>query len=142
MSFVQLSPVSMPQPPVSGPLIDSFGRMHSDLRISVTDRCNIRCFYCMPEHGAKFSPVSSLLSFQQITRFVSAALPLGIRKIRLTGGEPLLRAKLLGLIAGLNELRGIRDLALTTNAVLLRNAARPLYDAGLPRSNIHLDTTD
>jgi GTP 3',8-cyclase len=142
MSLVQLATAPVPQPPVSGPLMDSFRRIHSDLRISVTDRCNIRCFYCMPEHGATFSPVSSLLSFQQITRFVSTALPLGIRKIRLTGGEPLLRPKLPDLIAALNQLHAIKDLALTTNAVLLRHAARPLYDAGLRRLNIHLDTMD
>jgi GTP 3',8-cyclase len=142
MSLVQLSPVSVPQPPLSGPLTDTFGRIHSDLRISVTDRCNIRCFYCMPEHGATFSPASSLLTFQQISRFVSTALPLGIRKIRLTGGEPLLRPKLPDLIAALHQHPGIKDLALTTNAVLLRHAARPLYDAGLRRLNIHLDTMD
>jgi GTP 3',8-cyclase len=142
MSLVQLSPVSVPEPPFSGPLIDSFGRVHSDLRISVTDRCNIRCFYCMPEQGAQFAPVSSLLTFQQITRFVSTALPLGVRKIRLTGGEPLLRPKLPELIGALDQLHGIKDLALTTNAVLLRNTARPLYDAGLRRLNIHLDTMD
>jgi cyclic pyranopterin phosphate synthase len=96
----------------------------------------------MPETGAKFAPVSSQLTFQQITRFVSTALPLGIRKIRLTGGEPLLRPKLPELIGALNQLSGIKDLALTTNAVLLRDAARPLYDAGLRRLNIHLDTID
>src|SRR5581483_7020513 len=115
--LVQFGPRLAPQPPLFGPLIDSFGRVHSDLRISVTDRCNIRCFYCMPEQGAEFSPVSSLLSFQQIVRFVSAALPLGISKIRLTGGEPLVRPKLPDLIAALRQLNGIRDLALTTNAV-------------------------
>jgi cyclic pyranopterin phosphate synthase len=122
--------------------MDTFGRVHSDLRISVTDRCNIRCFYCMPEHGAKFSPAPSLLNFRQIVRFVSTALPLGISKIRLTGGEPLLRPKLPDLIAALNELKGIRDLALTTNGVLLAGAAKSLYDAGLRRLNIHLDTLD
>ncbi len=140
--LVQLAPPPIPQPPLAGPLIDSFGRTHSDLRISVTDRCNIRCFYCMPEHGAEFSPISSLLSFRQIVRFVSTALPLGISKIRLTGGEPLLRPKLPDLIAALQQLDGIRDLALTTNAVLLAAAAKPLYDAGLRRLNIHLDTLD
>ncbi len=140
--LVQLAPPPIPQPPLAGPLIDSFGRVHSDLRISVTDRCNIRCFYCMPEHGAEFSPVSSLLSFGQIVRFVSTALPLGISKIRLTGGEPLLRPKLPDLIAALEQLDGIRDLALTTNAVLLAGAAQSLYDAGLRRLNIHLDTLD
>ncbi len=80
--------------PRSGQLLDSFGRVHSDLRISVTDRCNIRCFYCMPEEGAEFAPRVSLLSFAEIERFVQAALPLGITKIRLTGGEPLLRPRL------------------------------------------------
>lgn len=141
-SLVQLGPISAPQPPLSGPLLDTFGRTHSDLRISVTDRCNIRCFYCMPEHGAKFAPISSLLSFSQITQFVSIAVSLGVRKIRLTGGEPLLRPKLPQLIRELDEIAGIRDLALTTNAVLLADAAQGLYDAGLRRLNIHLDTLD
>lgn len=129
-------------PPTSGPLTDSFGRIHSDLRISVTDRCNIRCFYCMPEQGGDFMPISSLLSYPQITRFVSTAVRLGITKVRLTGGEPLIRPRLPHLIAALSEIGAIRDLALTTNGVLLKNAARPLFDAGLRRLNIHLDTLD
>ena len=128
--------------PLDGPLIDSFGRVHSDLRISLTDRCNIRCFYCMPESGAEFLPISSLLTFGQITRFISIAIPLGINKIRLTGGEPLLRPKLPELIASIAQLRGIDDLALTTNGVLLEAAAKPLFEAGLRRLNIHLDTLD
>jgi GTP 3',8-cyclase len=140
--LIQLAPAPVPRGPLAGPLIDSFGRTHSDLRISVTDRCNIRCFYCMPEQDAKFLPTRSILSFDQIVRFVSVALPLGIRKVRLTGGEPLVRPKLPDLIAGLNELSGIRDLALTTNGVLLAGYARALYDAGLRRLNIHLDTLD
>jgi GTP 3',8-cyclase len=123
-------------------LIDKFGRAHSDLRISVTDRCNIRCFYCMPEAGAKFAPASSLLSFEQITKFVATALPLGINKIRLTGGEPLMRPKLPDLVAALNRFPAIRDLALTTNGVLLADSAQPLFDAGLRRLNVHLDTLD
>ncbi len=86
--------------------------------------------------------VSSLLSYSQIARFVSTAVPLGISKIRLTGGEPLVRPKLPDLIAALNGIPGIRDLALTTNALLLQNAAKPLFDAGLRRLNIHLDTLD
>ncbi len=142
MSLVQLTPILAPHPPASGSLTDSFGRIHSDLRISVTDRCNIRCFYCMPEKGATFAPVSSLLSFPQIVRFVSTALPLGIRKIRLTGGEPLLRPKLPDLIAALKDLPHLKDLALTTNAVLLGQHAQSLYDAGLRRLNVHLDTID
>lgn len=140
--LIQLSSQRMPQAPPAGPLTDTFGRIHSDLRISVTDRCNIRCFYCMPEHGAEFAPVSSLLSFEQIVRFVHRAMALGIETIRLTGGEPLLRPKLPDLIAALSELHGIRDLALTTNGVLLRRAAEHLYEAGLRRLNIHLDTLD
>ncbi len=96
----------------------------------------------MPEEGAEFAPVSQLLNFQQITRFIEAALPLGLRKVRLTGGEPLLRPKLPDLIAGLTEFQGIQDLALTTNAVLLARHARDLYRSGLRRLNIHLDTLD
>ena len=96
----------------------------------------------MPEQGGEFMGISSLLSFEQITRFVRTAVPLGIRKIRLTGGEPLMRPKLPDLVASLTQIGGIRDLALTTNAVLLENAAQPLFDAGLRRLNVHLDTLD
>ncbi len=139
--LVQFPVPVIPQPPLEeGPLVDSYGRIHSDLRISVTDRCNIRCFYCMPEEGAEFAPIASLLTFGQIARFVAAALPLGIRKVRLTGGEPLLRPKLPELIESLNGLGGIEDLALTTNGVLLAVHAQKLYDAGLRRLNVHLDT--
>jgi len=127
---------------VGAPLLDTFGRLHSDLRISVTDHCNIRCFYCMPETGAEYAPLRSQLSFEQILRFVSAAVPLGLTKIRLTGGEPLLRPRLPSLIEKLSGQEGIRDLALTTNAVLLAGHAKPLFDAGLRRLNIHLDTLD
>jgi cyclic pyranopterin phosphate synthase len=96
----------------------------------------------MPEDGAEFMPIRSLLSFKQIERFVCLALPLGIRKVRITGGEPLLRPKLPDLIAPLAQLDAVQDLALTTNGVLLAGAARFLYDAGLRRLNIHLDTLD
>ncbi|HTU48241.1 MAG TPA: GTP 3',8-cyclase MoaA [Bryobacteraceae bacterium] len=140
--LVQLAPVSSSHPPLAGRLADSYGRIHSDLRISLTDRCNIRCFYCMPEQGAQFAPVRSLLNFEQIARFVSMAVSLGLSKIRLTGGEPLLRPKLPELIAVLAKTAGIRDLALTTNGVLLREAVKPLHAAGLRRLNIHLDTLD
>lgn len=128
--------------PDSGPLADSFGRIHSDLRISLTDRCNIRCFYCMPETGAEFTPAASLLRFDQIERFVRVAVALGVSKIRLTGGEPLLRPKLPELIANLRTIDGIRDLALTTNGVLLARHANALFEAGLRRLNVHLDTLD
>ncbi len=124
------------------PLSDNFGRIHSDLRISVTDRCNIRCFYCMPESGAKFVPASSLLTFDQIVHFLTASVPLGIRKVRLTGGEPLLRPKLPDLVGRIRLFPQIDDLALTTNGVLLRKWAEPLFAAGLRRLNVHLDTLD
>jgi cyclic pyranopterin phosphate synthase len=128
---------------ISGrPLIDSFGRVHDNLRISVTDRCNIRCFYCMPEEGVRFMNRSEILTFEEIERFVRAAVPLGISKLRLTGGEPLLRRELPHLIEKLAAIPGIRDIALTTNAVLLEKQAASLYRAGLRRLNIHLDTLD
>jgi len=124
------------------PLIDSFGRLHDNLRISVTDRCNIRCFYCMPEEGVKFEPHSNILSYEEIERFARIAVSLGIRKLRITGGEPLVRRNLSTLIRKLSQIEGVKDLALTTNGVLLAQQAAELYDAGLRRINIHLDTLD
>lgn len=121
---------------------DTYGRVHTDLRISVTDRCNIRCLYCMPESVASFLPVPDLLTFPQVVRLAETAARLGFRKIRLTGGEPLLRPGLPGLISALSSIDGIEDLALTTNAVLLSRHAQALYNAGLRRLNIHLDTLD
>src|SRR5919107_291792 len=99
-------------------LVDSFGRLHNNLRISVTDRCNIRCYYCMPEN-AEFGRRSDILSFEEIARFARITAQLGIRKIRLTGGEPLVRKNLPDLVAQLATIAGIDDLALTTNGVLL-----------------------
>ena len=124
------------------PLVDTFGRIHDNLRISVTDRCNIRCFYCMPEEGVKFFDRHDVLSFEEIERFVRASIPLGITKLRLTGGEPLVRRDLPDLIRKLVAIPGIRDIALTTNAVLLEQYAVPLREAGLKRLNVHLDTLD
>jgi cyclic pyranopterin phosphate synthase len=124
------------------PLTDKFGRVHDSLRISITDRCNVRCFYCMPEEGVKFMDRREILSFEEIERFVRAAVPLGITKLRITGGEPLVRRDLPLLIEKLAAIPGIRDLALTTNGVLLERQARDLYAAGLRRLNIHLDTLD
>ncbi len=124
------------------PVTDSFGRVHDSLRISVTDRCNIRCFYCMPEEGGQYAERAELLTFEEIERFVRAAVPSGISKIRLTGGEPLLRRDLPKLVEQLAAIPGVRDLALTTNAVLLERHAADLYRAGLRRLNIHLDTLD
>lgn len=124
------------------PLIDTFGRTHDNLRISVTDRCNIRCFYCMPETDVHFVPRREILSFEEIERFARVAAGLGINKLRITGGEPLLRKDLPRLIERLCAIPGIADLALTTNGVLLAEQARSLYDAGLRRLNVHLDTLD
>jgi cyclic pyranopterin phosphate synthase len=126
----------------TAPLVDSFGRVHDNLRISVTDRCNIRCFYCMPETGVQFVERSEILDFEEIERFVRVAVGLGIRKLRVTGGEPLVRRDLPILIRRLAAIPGIEDLALTTNGVLLEELAQPLYDAGLRRLNVHIDTLD
>ena len=122
-------------------LIDSFGRVHNNLRISVTDRCNIRCIYCMPE-TVVYLPRRSLLSFEEIERFVRVAVPLGITKIRLTGGEPLVRRGLPLLVEKIAAIPGIDDVGLTTNGILLAPMARALRDAGLRRINISLDTLD
>ncbi len=127
----------------TGPaLVDTFGRLHNNLRISVTDRCNIRCFYCMPEHDVEFVPRGEILSFEEIERFARAAAKLGVRKLRITGGEPLVRKDLPVLVGMLAAIDGIEDLSLTTNGVLLAGQAADLYRAGLRRINIHLDTLD
>ncbi len=124
------------------PLLDTFGRLHDNLRISVTDRCNIRCFYCMPEDGVKFMPREEILHFEEIERFVRIAVQLGVTKLRITGGEPLVRKDLPVLVGKLAAIGGIEDLALTTNGVLLAELAGALYGAGLRRLNVHLDTLD
>lgn len=121
-------------------LIDRFGRVHRSLRISVIDRCNIRCFYCMPEHVASFLPADELLSFDEIVRIVGILASAGVQKIRLTGGEPLLRPNLHALVARLAELPKIDQIALTTNGILLPQFAESLKAAGLQRLNISLDT--
>ncbi|HEY2016284.1 MAG TPA: GTP 3',8-cyclase MoaA [Bryobacteraceae bacterium] len=124
------------------PLIDSFDRVHDNLRVSVTDRCNIRCFYCMPESDVQFVKRSEILDFEEIERFVRVAVTLGISKLRVTGGEPLVRRDLPVLIQRLSAIPEIRDLALTTNGVLLPELAEPLFEAGLRRLNVHIDTLD
>jgi cyclic pyranopterin phosphate synthase len=120
-------------------LLDSYGRPHNNLRISVTDRCNIRCVYCMPEQ-VTFLPRAELLSYEELERFVRIALTLGIDKVRLTGGEPLVRRDLPRLIEKLAAIPGLRDIGLTTNGILLAPLARTLRDAGLKRINVSLDT--
>jgi cyclic pyranopterin phosphate synthase len=127
---------------MSVPLVDSFGRVHTNLRISVTDRCNIRCFYCMPAENVQFMDKRELLTFEEIERFVWIAVPLGLRKIRLTGGEPLVRRNLSLLVRKLAAINGIDDIGLTTNGLLLAEQAQELYDAGLRRINVSLDALD
>ena len=123
-----------------GPIVDSFGRVHTNLRISVTDRCNIRCFYCMPDNDVQFKPREELLSFEEIARFARVASRLGVDRLRITGGEPLVRADLPTLIRRLGDIPGIHDIALTTNGILLDKYAESLKAAGLQRVNISLDT--
>ncbi len=125
---------------ISGPLVDALGRVHTNLRVSVTDRCNIRCFYCMPAENVRFKPRSELLTFEEIERFVRAVAGLGIEKVRLTGGEPLVRHDLPLLVAKIARIKGIRDVALTTNGILLAEQAVALKRAGLQRLNISLDS--
>jgi len=135
----RMIPEALPERLPPEPLIDRFGRRHTSLRISVTDRCNLRCLYCMPEQVSSFMPTDEQLTFDEIERFVRLVLPLGVNKFRLTGGEPLLRPDLIDLVRRLACLPGVADLSLTTNGVLLSRWARPLYEAGLRRLNVSLD---
>ncbi len=124
------------------PLRDKWGRVHTRLRISVTDRCNSRCVYCMPGREMVFRPRGALLTFEEIERFVRVVAVLGIRRIRLTGGEPLVRVGIDRLVGSLARVPGIEDLALTTNGRLLAGWAAALKRAGLQRLNISLDAMD
>ncbi len=120
--------------------IDAYNRSISYLRISVTDRCNLRCLYCMPEQGVPLKPHHELLTFEEITRIVKVAASLGITKIRLTGGEPLARRGIVELVRMIASVPGIEDLAMTTNGTLLAAFAHQLKEAGLHRVNVSLDT--
>jgi cyclic pyranopterin phosphate synthase len=130
----------MPTITNTSPLTDALGRIHTSLRISVTDRCNIRCFYCMPNENVRFRPRDEILSFEEIERFVRVVSQMGVHRLRLTGGEPLVRADLSRLVEMLAALPGTDDLALTTNGILLEEQAADLKHAGLERLNISLDT--
>jgi GTP 3',8-cyclase len=137
--------MSQPQPPTDDP-VDRLGRPVADLRLSVTDRCNLRCRYCMPREvfGADhaFLPREELLTFEELARVVAVFADLGVTKVRLTGGEPLLRRDLPDLVAALASIDGLDDLALTTNGVLLPQLAGPLAEAGLSRVTVSLDALD
>jgi len=121
-------------------IIDRLQRPLGSLRVSVTDRCNLRCQYCMPERDYVWLPKQSILTFEEITRLVGVFASLGVAKVRLTGGEPLLRHDLPRLTAMLAPMEGVRDLAMTTNGLLLAKQAAPLRQAGLGRVTVSLDT--
>lgn len=121
-------------------LQDRFGRQITYLRVSVTDRCNFRCVYCMPAGGIGWQPHESIMRFEEIVAVVRAAAENGVRSVRLTGGEPLVRRKLPDLVKMIAAIPGIEDISLTTNAVLLEAAAGPLAEAGLQRINVSIDT--
>lgn len=121
-------------------LIDNFGRIAKKLRVSVTDRCNMRCMYCMPRGNVRWFNEQDMLDFSEISRLVSILADLGIERIRLTGGEPLLRPNLKNLIISLAKLEGIKSISMTTNGLLFGEKARELKDAGLESVNISLDT--
>jgi len=121
-------------------LRDTFERVIDYLRISITDRCNLRCVYCMPQSGVKLFEHKEILSYEEITRVAGIAASLGVRKIRVTGGEPLVRKNISFLITSLKAIKGIEDVSLTTNGILLEKYAGKLADAGLNRINISLDS--
>ncbi|QKF66089.1 GTP 3',8'-cyclase [Arcobacter venerupis] len=121
-------------------LIDGFGRKHDYLRVSVTERCNFRCHYCMPEKPFSWVPKENLLSYEDLFKFIKAAIDEGIKKVRITGGEPLLREGLDQFVKMIFDYKNDIDLALTTNGFLLPKAAQKLKDAGLKRINISLDS--
>jgi len=123
-------------------MLDKFGRKINYLRLSVTDRCNLRCKYCMPEEGVELLSHNDILSFDEIIEIVRYAASKGIDKLRITGGEPLVRRGIIDLISQLSVIEGIKDLAMTTNGILLPKYAKDLKKAGLQRVNISLDTVD
>jgi cyclic pyranopterin phosphate synthase len=122
------------------PLVDSWGREIHSLRVSVTDRCNFRCRYCMPAEGLEWLERDALLNFEEIARLVRVLAAMGVDEVRLTGGEPLVRRELPTLVRMLAATPGVHDLSLTTNGVLLDRFAGPLVDAGLRRLNVSLDS--
>ena len=126
--------------PESGPLVDGFGRELKNLRISVTDRCNFRCTYCMPEEGLDWLKKDDILSYEEIERIVRLFVRLGIEEVRLTGGEPLVRRDLPRLIEKLSRIEGLKSLSLTTNGFALKQMAGDLVAAGLQRINVSMDT--
>lgn len=122
--------------------IDPFGRPVTYLRISLTDRCNLRCVYCMPKEGLQWQPRSDQLSVDEIVRVVETAAQGGVKRVRLTGGEPLVHPQIVEIVRRISSIQNIEEVSLTTNAMLLERLAQPLSDAGLKRVNISLDSLD
>ncbi|MSY37728.1 MAG: radical SAM protein, partial [Actinobacteria bacterium] len=123
-------------------LIDTYGRAHRDLRVSLTDRCSLRCTYCMPHDFNAWLPSQELLTTDELIAVIEAAVSQGINEIRLTGGEPLLRPDIVEIVARINGISNPPKLSMTTNGLALAKLAQPLVDAGLSRINISLDTLD
>lgn len=134
-----VSPADAPRPAAA---FDSFGRQMTYLRISLTDRCNFRCVYCMPAVGMKFQPRDELLTDEELLRLVRIFAKLGFKKLRLTGGEPTVRPHLVDLVREMKAFPGIEEISMTTNGLLLSRLAAPLKEAGLDRVNVSLDTLD
>jgi cyclic pyranopterin phosphate synthase len=124
------------------PNLDQYNRSITYLRVSVTDRCNLRCTYCLPVKDLKLLDHANILSYEEILRVIEAAAEVGINKVRLTGGEPLIRRNLVHLLASVCRVSGLEDVSITTNGVLLKEKAKEIYDAGLRRINVSLDTLD
>ena len=121
-------------------MLDQYGRKIDYLRVSVTDRCNLRCRYCMPEDGIQLLNHGDILSFEEITEVVRTAVDMGVTKVRLTGGEPLVRRGIVNLVGSIAAIEGLEDLAMTTNGIHLAQYADDLAAAGLRRINVSLDT--
>jgi GTP 3',8-cyclase len=126
--------------PLDGPLVDSFGRVADDLRISVTDRCNFRCTYCMPAEGLRWLPKAELLTFEELTRLLRLFVRLGVRSLKVTGGEPTVRADLPRLVGMFREAGADLDISITTNGMLLDTLAEPLARAGVDRATVSCDS--
>jgi cyclic pyranopterin phosphate synthase len=137
-----MPPTADDAPTPAPSLLDRFGRAATSLRVSVTDRCNLRCLYCMPARGIAWFPKERILSFEEIARIVRVLAGAGVHAVRLTGGEPLLRRDLPVLVRLLADIEGIDDLAVTTNGLLLGEQAQALLEAGVRRFNVHLDSLD
>ncbi|HEX3300941.1 MAG TPA: GTP 3',8-cyclase MoaA [Actinomycetota bacterium] len=130
----------LPHAPAEGPLVDTFGRVADDLRISVTDRCNFRCTYCMPAEGLQWLPKEEILTFEELTRLLALFVRLGVRGLKITGGEPTIRADLPSLVEMFRSVGPELDMSITTNGMLLDRLAGPLAEAGVDRATVSCDS--